>query len=284
MNVGIIGLGYVGSACKSLFKEYFSLNTYDIQKDCNCKSAQQVAKNSDIIFICLPTPMQKDRSCDLSIIHSVLDQINNLNIKKFIVIKSTVEIGMTERFTAHYKNLHFIFNPEFLTEANFIEDFKNQDRIIIGSHSDEAARALTELYNTIYSKNDNVRIERTTPTNAELVKYVTNSFLAVKVSFANEISLFAKQIGADYDKVIELSTLDKRLGSSHWSVPGPDGSNGFGGSCFPKDINSLINSFHKNGIEAKVLEAAWDRNITIDRPQKDWLKLKGRAVSNEESS
>tara|TARA_B100000427_G_scaffold327197_1_gene337411 strand:+ start:829 stop:1683 length:855 start_codon:yes stop_codon:yes gene_type:complete len=283
MNVGIIGLGYVGSACEELFKDYFTLNTFDINKDSNCESVSHLVEKSEIIFICLPTPMQKNGSCDLSIINSVLTEINNLNKQKFVVIKSTVKVGTTDIFSSTYKNLDFIFNPEFLTEANFIEDFKNQDRIIIGSHSEDASNALTNLYQMIYKDKNNVKIEKTTPINAELVKYVTNAFLSVKVSFANEIYSFAKEINANYNKVIELAMLDKRLGTTHWSVPGPDGKMGFGGSCFPKDINSLINSFRDNGIEPKVLEAAWLRNLTIDRPEKDWLELKGRAVSNEDS-
>ena len=283
MNVGVVGLGYVGSACESLFKDYFNLNTFDINKNCNCSSIQDLTKKSDIIFICLPTPMRKDRSCDLSIIESVLEQINNEGQQKYVVIKSTVEVGTTDRFSKKYNNLVFIFNPEFLTEANFIEDFKNQDRIIIGSHHKEAKNYLTELYRAIYPKKSGVKIETTLPVNAEMVKYVTNSFLAVKVSFANEIYELCQNLDADYDEIVELATLDKRLGHSHWAVPGPDGKFGFGGSCFPKDINSLINTFSKHNVESFVLESAWKRNISRDRPEKDWNNLKGRAVSDEQS-
>ena len=283
MNVGVVGLGYVGSACKSLFKDYFNLNTFDINKNCNCSNIQDLTKKSDIIFICLPTPMRKDSSCDLSIIESVLEQINDEGQQKYVVIKSTVEVGTTDRFSKKYNNLVFIFNPEFLTEANFIEDFKNQDRIIIGSHHKEAKNYLTELYRTIYPKTSGVKIETTLPVNAEMVKYVTNSFLAVKVSFANEIYELCQNLDADYDEIVELATLDKRLGHSHWAVPGPDGKFGFGGSCFPKDINSLINTFSKHNVESFVLESAWKRNISRDRPEKDWNNLKGRAVSDEQS-
>ena len=236
MNVGVVGLGYVGSACKSLFKDYFNLNTFDINKNCNCSNIQDLTKKSDIIFICLPTPMRKDSSCDLSIIESVLEQINDEGQQKYVVIKSTVEVGTTDRFSKKYNNLVFIFNPEFLTEANFIEDFKNQDRIIIGSHHKEAKNYLTELYRTIYPKTSGVKIE----------------------------------------------TLDRRLGYSHWAVPGPDGKFGFGGSCFPKDINSLINTFKEKNIDSYILNASWQRNIIKDRPEKDWESLKGRAVSKDD--
>lgn len=282
MKVGVVGLGYVGSACENLFKEYFDLNTFDINKSCNCSNIQELTNKSDIIFICLPTPMRKDRSCDLSIIESVLEQINDEGQEKYVVIKSTVEVGTTDRFSKKYNNLVFIFNPEFLTEANFIEDFKNQDRIIIGSHHDKARKYLTELYRTIYSKDSEVKIETTIPVNAEMVKYVTNSFLAVKVSYANEIYELCKNLNADYDEIIKLATLDRRLGDSHWEVPGPDGKFGFGGSCFPKDINSLINTFKVQNIDSYILNASWKRNITKDRPEKDWESLKGRAVSKDD--
>ena len=112
MNVGVVGLGYVGSACESLFKDYFNLITFDINKNCNCSSIQDLTKKSDIIFICLPTPMRKDRSCDLSIIESVLEQINDEGQQKYVVIKSTVEVGTTDRFSKKYKNGNLI--PYFL--------------------------------------------------------------------------------------------------------------------------------------------------------------------------
>ena len=134
-------------------------NTFDINKNCNCSSIQDLTKKSDIIFICLPTPMRKDRSCDLSIIESVLEQINDEGQQKYVVIKSTVEVGTTDRFSKKYNNLVFIFNPEFLTEANFIEDFKNQDRIIIGSHHKEAKNYLTELYRAIYPKKSGSKLK-----------------------------------------------------------------------------------------------------------------------------
>ena len=116
---------------------------------------------------------------------------------------------------------------------------------------------------------------------SELSKYFINCFLAVKVSFANEIYSLCQELNIDYDEVLRLVSLENRVGNSHLSVPGPDGKKGFGGSCFPKDINSLINLFEKSKVESHVLSAAWKRNSTIDRSEKDWEKLKGRAVSEE---
>jgi len=113
---------------------------------------------------------------------------------------------------------------------------------------------------------------------AEFVKYFTNTFLATKVAFANEMKKICDELQIDYDKVVEYSIYDKRLGNSHWAVPGPDGKNGFGGSCFPKDINALIHLFRQLNLKSNILEASWKTNLEV-RPEKDWENLKGRAVT-----
>ena len=126
----------------------------------------------------------------------------------------------------------------------------------------------------------NVPIIKTKSTIAEMVKYTANCFLATKVSFANEIKQICDHVDVDYDKVIEYATYDNRLGHSHWKVPGPDGKLGFGGSCFPKDINALIYFSKAMDIDVGVLSAVWQTNLKV-RPERDWENLKGRAVSED---
>ena len=126
----------------------------------------------------------------------------------------------------------------------------------------------------------NVPIIKTGSKTAEMVKYFTNTFLATKIAFANEMNLICDKLEIDYDKVVEYSIYDERLGKSHWAVPGPDGHYGFGGSCFPKDINALIKVAEKMNIPSNILSAAWDTN-TLVRPEQDWKELKGRAVSED---
>ena len=109
---------------------------------------------------------------------------------------------------------------------------------------------------------------------------MTNTFLATKVSFANEMKQICDELKIDYDKVVEYSTYDERLGKSHWAVPGPDGKLGFGGSCFPKDLNALIKFADELNIGTWVLRSAWETNLDV-RPEKDWRELKGRAVVEE---
>ena len=277
MKIGIIGQGFVGTAVREGLKQHYDIHTYDLKEKCTCESILELVDESDVIFVCVPTPMKKDGSCDISIVESVIDEIEDVDISgKIVVIKSTVPPGTTERLNKKYKNISVVFNPEFLTEANFIEDFKNQDRIIIGG----IRPASTKVRQLFYKAFPNAHIIKTSSTIAEMVKYTTNCFLSTKVSFANEMKQICDKIDVDYDKVIEYATYDERLGKSHWSVPGPDGHYGFGGSCFPKDINALIRFSNDLGLWLHTLMGAWHTNCDV-RPEEDWKELKGRAVVDE---
>jgi len=121
-------------------------------------------------------------------------------------------------------------------------------------------------------------IIKTDSTHAEMVKYLTNTFLSVKVSFANEIYQLCEGLNIDYDKVVEYATYDNRLGDSHWSVPGHDGDYGFGGHCFPKDLSAIIHLTKELGTLNNVLQATQDTNNEV-REDRDWEKMKGRAVA-----
>jgi UDPglucose 6-dehydrogenase len=143
------------------------------------------------------------------------------------------------------------------------------------------------MYETAYP---NVPVTKTSSTIAELVKYVTNCFLATKVSFANEMQQICGKLEVDYDKVVEYAKLDPRLGSSHWAVPGPVPTHegkyvrGFGGHCFPKDLNALITVAKRLGVDPTVMSAAWKKNLEVRGPENsDWEHMKGRAVSKKEN-
>ncbi|MBT3463631.1 nucleotide sugar dehydrogenase [archaeon] len=278
MKLGIIGQGYVGTAVKEIMSKYYEIQTFDIdKKKSSTGSISELVTNNDIIFICVPTPMNKDGSCNTNIVEDVIEKINFVGKDDIIVvIKSTIPPGTTDMLNKKYNYLSIVFNPEFLTEANFIDDFKNQDRIIIGG-----PRPATTKVRQMYSKSfPNAHIIKTSSTHAEMVKYMTNSFLATKVSFANEMKMLCDNLDIDYDKVIEYATHDERLGKSHWAVPGPDGKLGFGGSCFPKDLNALMYMSEELGIYPHMLHGAWNTNLKV-RPEEDWKELKGRAVVDE---
>jgi len=278
-KIGIVGMGFVGNAIYEGMKHAFEILTYDKQHErCNTDSLKSLLSTvMGPIFIALPTPMKRDGTCDLSTIENVLNTLDRSiedNDNRIIIIKSTVPPGTTAKFNQCYKNFTCVFNPEFLRESNFIEDFKNQDRIIIGGPH-RATTIVKQMYQRAYPE---VPTTKTSSTIAELVKYTTNCFLSVKVSFANELYQICEKLEVDFDKVIEYSTKDKRLGTSHWAVPGPDGHFGFGLTCFPKDLNALILLAETVGVDPKVMKAAWKKNLEV-RPERDWEKLRDRAVS-----
>ena len=273
MKVGIVGQGFVGSAVREGLKDYFTVETYDIAKDSTVESLEAVSAFSDVLFVCLPTPMKKDGSCHVGIVESVLKDLDEINLAKTIVVKSTIPPGTTAKWNTMFQNIEIVFNPEFLTEANAINDFKNQNRIIIGGPK-KAASKIRRIFVKAFPK---VKIIKTDSTYAEMVKYVTNSFLATKVSFANEMFEICKGLDIDYDKVIEYAMHDDRLGYSHWSVPGPDGDFGYGGHCFPKDVKALIEVANNLGLSPTILEATNEKNNTV-RKNRDWEKMEGRAV------
>lgn len=281
MKLGVIGQGFVGGAVYQGMKNYFDVYTYDINGKCTESSLFDLIEKVDVTFLCLPTPMRKSGECDLSIVENCLSQVDmlvkSLNKKDFIVIiKSTIPPGTTERLNKSNENINVIFNPEFLTEANAIEDYKNQNRIIVGGD-----RPWTSTVKTIFEKAfPQVPIIKTSSTIAEMVKYVTNTFLATKISFANEMFQICQGLDIDFDKVIEYSKYDGRLGNSHWSVPGHDGDFGYGGHCFPKDIAALNNVAEELGVKSTMLKATIDKNKEV-RTDKDWEKQIGRAVSKD---
>jgi len=285
--IGIIGQGYVGKAVKNVFSDFYSskkhdtkkIFTYDIALDfeSNVLSLNDLVKKSEFIFICVPTPSNEDGSSHIGIVEDVVSKINSFSItlekRCTVIIKSTVIPGTTKMLDEKNINIDVIFNPEFLREASFLEDFKNQNRIILGGKK-LAVDSVEKIYNEIFK---NINIIKTDSSTAEMVKYLTNTFLATKVSFANEIKLLCDKANINYEEVIKYSLYDKRLGDSHWSVPGPDGKIGFGGSCFPKDLKALI-CYSKNlEIDLDLLNAAWKTNLKL-RPEKDWEALKGRSV------
>ena len=285
MDIGIIGQGFVGTAVNEGLKKYYKIETFDlIEKKSTCKSIQELVNKTDAIFVCVPTPMKQDGSCYLGFVEGVLEQLNNAcmapggvgYISKNIAIKSTIPPGTTEKFNKKYPALKISFNPEFLTEANSIEDFRNQNRIVIGG-----PRPSSTVFKRIYAKAfPKVPIIKTGSTIAEMVKYFTNCFLANKVSFANEMYQICDGLKIDYDKVTEYAIYDERLGKSHLNVPGPDGDFGYGGHCFPKDVKALIQVALEIGLLPKMLIATDEKNDQV-RKNRDWEKQEGRAVINK---
>ena len=296
-SVGIIGQGFVGGSLSTVLAERgvkplvfdiagkvavggVSTNSFNISEHVRLCDEFGV----EIYFICLPTPMRANGDSDTSIVLSAIEEIANVPPPKYkervVVIKSTVPPGTCQAWDARFSfaGTRVVFNPEFLTEARCLDDMREQDRIILGGHPAVTPRVAAIMEAAF----PNIPVVQTRSSNAEMVKYVANCFLAVKVSFANEMrqiceAMTLKGVLCEYDDIIEMAVLDKRLGETHWQSPGPDGKMGFGGSCFPKDINAMICAAKNSNVQPDVLEAAWRKNLEV-RPERDWEKLKGRAV------
>tara|TARA_Y100000114_G_scaffold134913_1_gene135397 strand:+ start:1806 stop:2696 length:891 start_codon:yes stop_codon:yes gene_type:complete len=282
MKIGIIGQGFVGTAIREGLKKFYPVSVYDIKEDL-CPEEMLalpsvIVQDCEIIFQCLPTPMKKTGECDLSIVNNslrTLDIISGAHKKSpIVVVKSTVPPGTCERLNEEFQNLNIVFSPEFLTEANSVEDFKNQTRIILGG-----PRPYTTQVKSMFRKPfPEIPIVKTGYEIAEMVKYFINNFLSVKVSFANEMYQICDALGIDYDKVTEYALFDKRIGRSHLAVPGPDGDFGYGGHCFPKDMDAMIFVAENLGLLTTMLSATREKNDLV-RKNRDWESMKGRAVS-----
>mgnify|MGYP001425573920 CR=1 FL=1 len=218
-------------------------------------------KKSEVIIIAVGTPQRSDGNADLQYINAVIDAINkNLNNYKVICTKSTVPIGTGKEIISKLKktfiedkDFNYVSNPEFLREGSAIKDFLWPDRIIIGTNSEEAFKTMCEIYRPLYiNKNP---IKHTTVETAEMIKYASNSFLALKISYINEIASLCESVGADIHDVASAMGQDGRI-SDKFLHPGP----GFGGSCFPKDLKSLLIIAEKNNIAMETLNAAINAN------------------------
>src|SRR3989344_3010306 len=273
-SIGVVGYGYVGKAVEYGFKPKNQVLIHD--KFLPSQTLSQVVNKSQIIFVAVPTPMDANyQKIDLSIVEQVVGDIIKL-ARKFkkapiIVIKSTIIPGTTRRLGEKYKYKEIAFNPEFLTEANYLDDFVNSDRIIIGGDVDWVRQRVVDLYRESFPK---TKIFQTDPVTAEKVKYMANTYLATKVIFANEMFDLCEKLGIKYEEVKKMVVADKRIYDSHFDITT---DRGFGGKCFPKDTVALLGLAKVLGADLSVLKNVWAKNLKI-RKIRDWEDIPG-AVS-----
>lgn len=264
MNIGIIGQGFVGKAVYNKFKNFYKVLTYDLKPELCNSSYKNLVQNSKIIFVCVPTPMSDDGSCNLEIVENILLKLNN-ETNAIVVNKSTVIPGSTENFNQTNRNIDVVFNPEFLRERFSNKDFLNQNRIILGGPK-HATSQVEKIYSNVFP---GVKIIKTNSKEAEMVKYLTNSYLANKVSFANEIYQLCDEMKINYKSIVDITCLDDRIENSYWDVPGHDGDFGFGGRCLPKDLQALISLSEKLKTTNNLLKSIIKTNKEI-RKNKNW--------------
>lgn len=222
------------------------------------RDIEYAVKKSDIVYIAVGTPSKEDGNVELSFLHdAVRDIAYSMNGYKIIVNKSTVPVGTCRRLKKMISNhlktkgIHYDFdvvsNPEFLREGSAVEDFMNPDRIVIGTDSDRARSAMTEIYNVFDQRK--VPFIFTNYESAELIKYAANCFLAMKIAYVNEIANLCEKVGADIQHVTDGIGKDHRI-SSKFLLPGP----GYGGSCFPKDNLALLKIAQEYGEEVSIID------------------------------
>ncbi len=276
-NIGIIGNGFVGSAIASGFSLHAEIKIFDSDKRRSTHGFSETINNSDFVFVCVPTPMNMSEGgkIDLSIMESVFDNISAelANKNAIFIIKSTTVPGSVESLVDRHPDLNIVYSPEFLTERSARLDFINASRIVLGGEYS----LLHRVEALFRSRFPHKKIIKTDTTTAQFIKYMANCFFATKVSFMNEMKQAADKLDVNWQQAVAGLVTDGRVGNSHLDVPGHDGSLGFGGKCFPKDLNGFISLFDSCGVDPKVMKAVWEKNLEV-REEHDWKDIKG-AVS-----
>lgn len=271
-TVGIIGNGFVGESQAFAFSPVCNIYIYDIDPMKSNDTLEEIYL-CDFVFVCVPTPMYIDGSQDISYVESVFSKASDDPI---YILKSTVLPGTTNNLLKKYNKLKIIFSPEFLSERTAKIDVLTQARVILGGNR-ILIEKVKDLYLKRFKKNNFIE---TDPLTAEFIKYMNNSFFATKVSIMNEFKLLGDKIGVNWVDALNGFVSDGRIGDSHLNVPGHDGKLGYGGTCFPKDVNAILNLADKLGLKLNTIKGGWLTNLIV-RPEKDWEKKIGRSVSKK---
>lgn len=256
ISIGIIGLGFVGGAASKSFKlKGATVFEYDKYKDGGIGSIDDVLQ-CQIVFLCLPTLYNESlKAYDKSAIKEVCNHLEKLNYSGLVVVKSTVEPETVNMLTEEFPLLRFAHNPEFLTARTAFEDFHNQTHIVLGKGpkaTDEDMELLRSFYATYYPE---AKLSLCQAIESESMKIMCNSFYASKVMLFNEYFLLCQKNGADYETIRELMLANDWINPMHTLVPGTDTKLGYGGACFPKDTNALLNYMKRKNTSGMVLNA-----------------------------
>ncbi len=246
---------------------------------------ESAVRQAEVIFIAVGTPMGDNGEADLRAVEAVASTIaQNLNAYKIICTKSTVPVGTGARLekliTAECESkaeFDIVSNPEFLREGSAVKDFLNPDRVILGTSSQRAESVMRDVYRPLFI-NETPMVITNVPS-AEMIKYASNAFLAVKISFINEVANLADKVGADVHTIARAMGLDGRI-SSKFLHPGP----GYGGSCFPKDTEALVHTGDQHGVQFQVVQAAIaankaQRSIILDKVKELLPELSGKVIA-----
>ena len=237
MKLGIVGHGFVGTAVDHGFTRDVQKFIVDPKHNSTNTIEDLIMFRPDATFVSVPTPMLETGECNTAILEDVMQKLNK-NKGSLVIVKSTVPSYKLEQVKEQCVDIRIVYNPEFLTEKNYIEDFKNPKMHVFGG-VDADTDAVEKLYKD-HSECVDCPVFKTDIVTASMVKYCINSFLATKVTFMNEMyDVLRRANGTDWRTFTKIISTDPRMGNTHMKVPGNDGQRGYAGSCFPKDTNAL---------------------------------------------
>ena len=239
MKILIAGYGMVGKAHHELLKEQHDIEIYDPAL------GYKHLKTPDAVIVCVSTPPRKDGACEMKNVYEVIETSPDVPI----LIKSTISVEGWDMLVDAFPNKQLAFSPEFLRAASAVEDLQNMDLMLIGG--DDAC-----FWRDVF----NVNVEIAEPRELILAKYARNSFLALKVAFFNQMYDLCDALDVEYSAVAHYTTMDERIGDSHSFITE---ERGFGGHCFPKDINALVKTAQRNNVELSILKEAVEYNCRI---------------------
>jgi|TARA_R110002012_G_scaffold305775_4_gene510035 UDPglucose 6-dehydrogenase len=251
MKIGVLGLGVVGNAVYTGFSELgHSMSFYDPAKDSKFEDVLE----TEICFICVPTPPNEEGFCDTTIVEESIQNLLNNNYQGIVVIKSTVEPGTTEALSKKYTDLEIAFVPEFLRERCAVVDFiENHDLCIIGTETQECYEKIKEAHGS-YPEN----FRMLTRTEAELVKYYNNIYNATLITLANSFYEVCKDLGASYTKIKNSLVLREHVNDSYLQCN--ENFRGFGGVCLPKDTLAIAKLVEKNNLDVNFFKMILEEN------------------------
>lgn len=243
MKIGIAGFGFVGKAHYELLK----LDDHEIviSDPAYPEYRERLPRDVDCIIVCVGTPQRPDGACEMKHVYEVLEDAPDVPI----LIKSTISVEGWDMLVDAFPNRMLNFSPEFLRAATAVEDLRNMDKLLIGGN---ACNFWIKLFG--------IDAEIADPKELILAKYARNSFLALKVSFFNQMYDLCKQLGIEYNAVAHYTAMDERIGYSHTMVTD---ERGFGGHCFPKDANALVKTAQRDNVELSILKEALNYNQQI---------------------
>jgi UDPglucose 6-dehydrogenase len=272
MRIGVIGYGYVGKAIAgSHDRNLIMINDPYALEEWEQYTVEQIKANTGWIYVCVPTPMAEDGACDTSVLKSVLD--NLADYEGVVICKCTAPpefyLGIMKE-CGKYKKYKFrlIHMPEFLTAANALHDYMHPETIVIGGNAIDVNYVAQFIITSDLTYKTKAKIVKTDIGSAAAMKYYANSWLATKVIFNNQFAKWCESQGVNWNNVAEVCKEDRRLGHTHYRVPGDNGDVGYAGACFPKDISAVLTSAEKKNVDMSLLKTQVDINNQMREQQR----------------